>query len=322
MRHIDKSSFLDVLESTRRPFHKNYYAMYSSHLGGITTDPVLMLVPVDDHVVHRGDGVFETFKCVNGSIYNLKAHLDRMAKAITSLAYQVPFSQEEMTGIVIETIRAGGHRDSLVRILVSRGPGGFGVNPYECPVSELYVTASRLPPPFMEAHPAGARVVISAVPIKPAFFAEIKACNYLPNVLMKKEAIDAGMDFAAGFDEKGYLAEGATENFGIVTQDRRLLFPKLEHILRGTTMLRVAELAEAMVADGSLQGVGFEAIPRQAVMDASEILIVGTTPDVTAVIEFGGKVVGNSKPGPVQQSLARLLAGDIAGNTAILTPVF
>lgn len=322
MRHIGKTDFIEALESTRRDFQKNYFAMYSSQLGGIVTDPVLMQMPVDDHVVHRGDGIFETFKCVDGRIYNMGAHLDRLAGSVRNLAYNLTLPQAEIGRIVVDTIRAGGHRDCLVRILVSRGPGGFGVNPYECPHAQLYVIATALPPPFMKAHPGGARVVTSAVPIKPAFFAGIKACNYLPNVLMKKEAVDAGVDFAVGFDEAGCLAEGATENFGIVTRDARLLFPVLDRILAGTTMLRVAELAKALVGEGRLRGIEFAAIPRQQVLEAAEVLIVGTTPDVTAVVELDGKPVGNGKPGPVQQALSLLLCRDIAGNDRVLTPVF
>ena len=39
---------------------ENYLAFYSSRLGGITTDPALMVVPMDDHLVHRGHAVFDT----------------------------------------------------------------------------------------------------------------------------------------------------------------------------------------------------------------------------------------------------------------------
>ena len=39
---------------------KNYLAFYSSELGGIVTDPALMVVSVDDHLVHRGHAVFDT----------------------------------------------------------------------------------------------------------------------------------------------------------------------------------------------------------------------------------------------------------------------
>ena len=39
---------------------ENYLAFYSSRLGGITVDPALMVVPMDDHLVHRGHAVFDT----------------------------------------------------------------------------------------------------------------------------------------------------------------------------------------------------------------------------------------------------------------------
>lgn len=41
-----------------------------------------MLIPIDDHMVHRGDGVFEAFKCVDGNIYQLDAHIDRLKNSL------------------------------------------------------------------------------------------------------------------------------------------------------------------------------------------------------------------------------------------------
>ena len=38
----------------------NYFCFYSSQLGGIVTDPALMVLPFDDHMVHRGHGIFDT----------------------------------------------------------------------------------------------------------------------------------------------------------------------------------------------------------------------------------------------------------------------
>ena len=106
----------------------------------------------------------------------------------------------------------------------------------------------------MTAHPEGARVIKSRVPPKQSFFARLKSCNYLPNVLMTREAADAGADFAVAFDEQGFLTEGATENFGIVTSDGMLMVPRAVNILAGTTMLRVMELAEQLVTDGVFAG--------------------------------------------------------------------
>ncbi|MBM4144118.1 MAG: hypothetical protein FJ225_11090 [Lentisphaerae bacterium] len=322
MQHFDVKSFPEALAAMRKPYHDNYYAMYSSVFGGVVTDPVLMLVPADDHVVHRGDGIFETCKCVDGSIYNMAAHLRRLEESAARLAFALPWAAEEMSRLAVETVRAGGRRDCCVRIIVARGPGSFGVNPRECARPALYIIVYRLGPPFMTAHPGGARAVTSTVPPKPGFFASVKSCNYLPNAIMAMEAADAGADFALGYDERGCLAEGATENVGIVTPGRELVFPEPNRLLRGTTVMRVAELAAPLVRSGALAGVAFRDIPRAEAERAAELLIVGTTRDVVAVVEWDGRPVGNGKPGPVQQALNRLLTEEIRGNRALLTPVF
>ena len=66
--------FLKAMERLRenREQHKvkqQYLAMYSSVFGGITTDPAAMIVPIDDHMVHRGHGVFDTAAIVDGLVY-------------------------------------------------------------------------------------------------------------------------------------------------------------------------------------------------------------------------------------------------------------
>lgn len=209
----------------------------------------------------------------------------------------------------------------MIRVFVSRGPGGHSANPYECPVPLLMVLAIRLPPPFMQAHPEGARVGMSAVPNKEGMFAQVKSVNYLPNVLMKKQAVDAGVDFMLGFDKDGHMTELPTENFGIVTAARVLQVPRPDHILLGTTMLRVLELArEKLVPAGVLAGVEQADVPRSELEQAAEMLVFGTSPHVTAVTVFAGRPVGDGKPGPVWRELSRLFEEDLK-NPAMLTPV-
>jgi branched-chain amino acid aminotransferase len=320
--HFGSEDIQRWLPRLARPHHAQYFAMYSSVLDGIVTDPRLMLVPADDHMVHRGDGVFETVKCVNGSLYNLHAHLARLAHSAQALSLSPPLAEGDLADVLVQTIRAGGRPDCLVRILVSRGPGGLGVNPYECPRSALYVVVSELKKPFMAEHPQGARVRASRLPPKPAPFAGIKSVNYALNVLMKKEAVDGAVDFVVSFDERGGLAEGATENAGIVTRDRVLRVPRPDRILVGTTMTRVLELAASRVADGLLRRIEHADIPRDDVARAAEMLIFGTTPDVTAAVEFEGRAIADGKPGPVFRALSGLLLEDIRSNARLHTRVF
>ncbi len=304
-------------ERFRQPYQAAYYAMYSSLWEAIVTDPLLMVVPADDHVVHRGDGVFEAVKCVEGAIYNLGAHLDRLQASSDRLSLVWPCDRPAMIERIVATVRAGGRSSAMIRIFITRGPGGFSVNPYECPAPQLYCVVTALGRPFMEVHPGGARVRTSGLPAKAAFMATVKNCNYVPNMLMKKEAVDAGVDFVAGYDERGFLTEGATENIGIVTADRRLVFPRLGGILPGTTMLRVMELARNLVARGVLRAVETADLTRAEVISAAELLITGTTVNVTAGVEYDGRPVGAGVPGPVQKALDALLMDDMKTNPAV-----
>lgn len=322
MKHFSPEDWPQWAPMLRRPYHANYFAMYSSLYDGVVTDPLLMTLPIDDHMVHRGDGVFEAFKAVEGCIYNLKGHLDRLASSARGLSLTVPWSFAEMERIVVGTVRAGGRKECMIRVFVSRGPGGFGVNPYECPVSQLYVVVTALGTPFMQLHPEGARLKTSAVPAKTAEMANIKNCNYAPNVLMKKEAVDAKVDFTIGFDENGYLTEGSTENLGIVTRDGRLLFPHLDRVLAGTTMLRGMDLAKELIAKGMLKSVSFADITHADMLAAAEVLVAGTTINIASAVELDGKPIADGKPGSVAAALDGLLRRDMRENAALLTKVF
>ena len=308
--------------SFTKPYHQNYFAMYSSVLGGVVTHPFLMTVPLDDHMVHRGDGIFEVFKCVDGRIYNLQRHLERLERSARAIYLQLPVGLEEMTRIVVETVRLTGQRDALIRLFVSRGPGGFTTDPYECPASQLYVMVGRLngyPDAF---YSDGVRAKSSSVPVKKSYFANIKSCNYLPNVLMKKEAVDNQVEFTVSVDENGFLGEGSTENVGVVTRDGRLKLPRFSRILQGTTVMRATELAEALVAAGTLQDVVFEDITLTEAYSSAEMLLFGTTFDILPVVAFDRHPIGNGTPGPVFRGLRERLRWDMYKNPAAQTPVF
>jgi branched-chain amino acid aminotransferase len=322
LAHLGLEDCQRLAEDLVKPYHQNYLAMYSSVLGGVVTDPFLMTIPVDDHMVHRGDGIFEAFKCVNGNIYNLTAHLERLERSARAVFLTLPASLEHITDLVIGTIRIAGTRDCLIRLFVSRGPGGFTTNPYECPSSQIYIVACNPSVYPEEQSTEGVFIKSSSIPVKKSYFATIKSCNYLPNVLMKKEAVDAGVQYTVSIDENGFLGEGSTENIGLVTPDRTLKFPRFARILKGTTVTRVAELAESLVANGKLEQVVFEDITLNEAYSGAEILLFGTTFDILPAVIFDGHAIGSGRPGGIYQLLLELLTRDIENNSALHTPVF
>jgi branched-subunit amino acid aminotransferase/4-amino-4-deoxychorismate lyase len=322
LRHFTLEDCQSLAGAFFRPYHKDYYAMYSSVLGGVVTHPFLMTVPVDDHMVHRGDGVFETVKCVNGSVYALDRHLDRLERSARALYLPLRMSRAEIRDIVRETVRIGGRRDCLIRLLASRGPGGFTVNPYECPDSQMYLVVSQLHVPTEEEYAGGMSLKSSGVPPKKPYFATVKSCNYLQNVLMKKEAVDAGVDYTVALDEQGFMAEGASENMAIITKDRMLKLPSFARILKGTTVSRALEMAEEPEAHKVIRGISFGDITLGEAYSGEEILIFGTSFNVLAAVRFDGQPIGSGKPGPGFQFFHERFKQDVDSNTAMLTPVF
>src|SRR5689334_15866831 len=78
------------LQALRTQQPVKYWAFYSSQLGGIVTDPALMIVPFDDHMVHRGHGIFDTAAIEAGKIYDLEAHLDRFIRSAHNSKLKLP----------------------------------------------------------------------------------------------------------------------------------------------------------------------------------------------------------------------------------------
>lgn len=311
---------VDRLLSMRKPHFSDYLAMYSSWYGGIVTDPALMTVPVDDHIVHRGDGVFEVFKCTDWNIYALDRHLDRMQSSMDAFFLEPPVSREQMIEIIRETIRAANRGTCLVRLFVSRGPGSFSASPYDTVGSQLYVVVLAREPADPETYRDGVKLVTSGIPVKFDYFANMKNCNYLPNVMMKKEAADLGSDFSVSVDENGFLAEGSTENIGIVSKGGELLVPRFSHILRGITVSRAMELAQGLTG-AELTGVRQTDITPEEASNAAEIIIFGTFFNILSAVEYDGHRVGDGRPGHIAKRLLELMREDETKNPEMLTPV-
>lgn len=279
------------------------------------------MIPVDDHLVHRGDGGFDFMRCVNGKLYQLDEHLQRLERTARGISLDLPPEYDHVRELIEATVVAGGERDCLIRVTLSRGPGSFSANPYDCPVSQLYINVIRFKPLSSDLYQHGVTLITSKLPIKTAFFANIKSCNYLPNALMKKEAIDAGALYAVALDERGFLAEGSTENIGVVGQDGVLKFPHFERTLSGITANRVVQLAKGLISEGVVKDVIFSDIPPEAAYDAGEVFLTGTSLNILPVVQYDNRRIGTGAPGPVYAALTDLLLKDMTQNHAVLTNI-
>ena len=321
LRLISKESFFSSLQPKSRPWQKNYLAMYSSQWKGFVKDPDLMTVPVDDHVVHRGDGVFDVMRCLGGNIYQLEAHLHRLEHSAKAISLDLPADYAEIREIIKTLIREGGEEECNIRVVISRGPGSFSTNPFDCPSSLLVVIVVRFHKLPEKDYTEGIPIITSKVPFKQAFFATIKSCNYLPNVLMKMEAIKGGCKYSIGLDDDDFIAEGSTESIGIVSHDRILKFPSFDKTLPSITVKRIFELAEALRNEGIIEDIQFAKISLEEAYGSSEVMLMGTSINVVPVVSFDGQSIGGGFPGQVSKKLSQLLWVDMTENGELLTPL-
>ena len=309
---LSRQEMLDRILALPRAGEDGVLAFYEHRLGGICRDARLMLMPMDDHLAHRSDGVFETIRYSRGRLYRPDKHLERLQRSAAGIGLTLPVMSENLLEIILQTVAAGQEPEGMVRVLVGRGPGGFGIDPAECPAPSLYVVAYRHPTMPDAWYAAGLKGVRTSVPAKQGATAQIKAANYLPNVLMMLDAQAQGADVPFCYDADGFLAESATAALCLVDAAGTLLVPQSGGALPSTTVRRAVELLEGRVPHRQ------EPITEADVRQAAEILMLGTGPDCVAVTSYGGLSVGAGVEGPLCKELRRLIVEDaVASGTPI-----
>ena len=302
---------LEALRGVRSRQPVKYSAFYSSQLGGIVTDAALMVVPFDDHIVHRGHGIFDTAAIVAGKIYDLEAHLDRFLLSAERSKLRLPGSRAEMTDIIVQTAAASGRRDGSIRYWLSSGPGSLELTPARGAEPGFFVMIFAGLSYPERWYTEGLRVMTTTYPIKAPLYAITKATNYLPNVLMQMEAKEKGFDNGIFVDEDGNLGESSNMNVAFVTRENVLVHPKFDHILSGCTSLRLLELARAHQDRARVAGVEVRDISVAEARTCREMLLLGSSIKVAPVIQWDDQVIGDGKPGPVSGALLQLLEEDM-----------
>lgn len=311
LRILSADAVVAQLTALRGRQPVTYSAFYSSQLDGIVTDPALMVIPFDDHMVHRGHGIFDTAGLVAGRIYDLEAHLDRFLLSAERSRLRLPGSRAEMRDIILRTTAASGRRDGAIRYWLSSGPGSLELSPAAGSEPGFFVMVFAGLSYPERWYTQGLRVMTTSYPIKPPLYAVTKSTNYLPNVLMQMEAKEAGYDNGVFIDEHGYVGESSNMNVAFVTEDGALKHPKFDSILTGCTSLRVLELARQLLGEGLLTDVRVADIPVKAARASREMLLLGSSVLVAPVVQWDDQPIGDGRPGPIVSALRRLLDEDM-----------
>lgn len=259
-------------------------------------------ISVFDHGLLYGDGVFEGIRAYNGRVFKLKEHIDRLFYSAKAILLTIPMTHEEVTRAVVESCRRNGIRDGYIRLVVTRGVGGLGLNPNRCKTPSVIVIADKIQLYPVELYERGLDII--TVPtvrnLHSAVNPAIKSLNYLNNILAKIEANNAGCEEAIMLNAEGYVAECTGDNLFIVKGKDLITPPLYAGALYGITRGVVMEMARA-------QGltVSETNLTRYDVFNADECFLTGTGAELIPVVKVDGRQIGAGQPGPATRALVQ-----------------
>jgi len=259
-------------------------------------------ISVFDHGLLYGDGVFEGIRVYNRRIFELQAHIKRLYESARAIRLDVSMSKDELINAVKETAEANGVIDGYIRLVVTRGVGTLGLNPFVCEDGRLFIIADNIQLYPEELYEKGMKV-ISATTIRNhplALSPQVKSLNYLNNILAKIEALDNNVPEAIMYNHEGYVAEATGDNVFIVRNGVIYTPPVEAGALEGITRAVVIKLAK----QENLEVVE-KNLTKVDLYVCDEFFLTGTAAEVIGVIEIDGRVIGDGKPGPVTKILRR-----------------
>jgi branched-chain amino acid aminotransferase len=257
-------------------------------------------ISVFDHGLLYGDGVFEGIRAYNGRVFTLEEHVDRLYDSAKAISLDIPLSRQGMIKAVVRTCRENNIKDGYIRLLVTRGVGTLGLNPFLCKRAQIIIIAAAIQLYPKELYQQGLELVTVGTMrnMQEAVNPRIKSLNYLNNVLAKVEAINAGVMECIMLNPQGYVAEASGDNVFIVRDGSVITPPCWCGSLEGVTRNVVMNLARQEGHE-----VREEVLARYDLYTADEVFLTGTAAEIIGVIKLDNRTIGNGRPGKITRKL-------------------
>lgn len=257
-------------------------------------------ISVFDHGLLYGDGVFEGMRIYSGKVFRLQEHLVRLWESALAIHLEMPISIEQLTDDVKATVAKNGLDDGYIRLIVTRGAGPLGIDPYPCRNPQVIIIVDSItlyPDTFYEN--GLDLVTASTIRNHPAALSpRVKSLNYLNNVLAKMEGLRADCKEALMLNHKGEVAECTGDNLFVVKNGCVNTPPIDAGILEGITRNAVLELA----AEAGIETTEMP-MTRHDIYTADECFLTGSAAEVIPAVRLDGRDIGDGKPGPITKQL-------------------
>ena len=244
------------------------------------------LISVNDRGFLLGDGLFETLRVAGGRPFRFAQHLERLERGAEFLKIKLPFTPQEMEHLAGQLIERNQMPESVLRLTLTRGPGGRGYAPGAESRPTLAMTLHPLPPP---ANPAGWKLVTSSFRIPAGDpLAAFKTTSKIRHVMARAEAVEKGADEALLLNTDGEVAETAGGNIFWIGGETVCTAPTACGILPGVTRAVVLEICRSL---GLL--VSERVIKPEELKKSSGIFVTQSAMGIVPVMMFDGASIAS-----------------------------
>ncbi len=269
-------------------------------LDGEIIDQAEAKISVFDHGLLYGDGIFEGIRMYNGRVFRLEQHIKRLFSSAKSILLKLPWTEQEVIQATVDTIKANHLTEGYVRLVITRGVGGLGLNPYLCPKPSMFIIAANIQLYADESYENGLELITCATrrPTPASLSPQVKSLNYLNNVMAKIECIQAGVMEGIMLNEQGYVAECTGDNVFIVRDGVVHTPPVSDGSLDGITREVIFDLCKS-------EGIEIRetTMTRHDIFIADEAFLTGTAAEVIPFVKLDQREIGNGTPGKISKQL-------------------
>jgi branched-chain amino acid aminotransferase len=258
-------------------------------------------VSIMTHAFMYGTATFEGIRAYwneeQGKLYGLKLreHVERLRQSCRILLMQDVPSVDELTGLIVETVRRNGFREDVyIRPSFYKSTKAIGVRLHHLE-NQLYIIT--LPFGNYIDTEAGVRVMSSswrrnadeALPARGKIVG-----GYVNMAFQKSEAELNGFDEAVVLTADGHVNEASAANLFMIRDGVAVTPPVTDDILEGVTRKAIFELLGTEKIP-----VEVRSIDRSELYIADEMFLCGTGVQISPVIEIDHRPVGSGQIGPI-----------------------
>ncbi|AFS81899.1 branched-chain amino acid transaminase [Candidatus Nitrosopumilus sediminis] len=287
------------------------------------------LVPFKDakvhvltHALHYSTSIFEGIRCYDtpkgSAIFRLPEHVDRFFKSAKLYSMKMQFSKKVISDAIVQTVKAGGLKESYIRPLAYYGYGTMGLTPT---TNKVDVSISCWEWKMGESKAgkfSGAKCKVSSwtkIDSRSQPMQAKAASNYANAALARMEALENGYDEAIMLNYHGKVAEGSAENIFIIKDDIIQTPPLSAGGLEGITRDSIIQMIEengGFVIERDLE--------RDDLYNADEIFMTGTAAEVKSVTQVDKVKIGNGKMGSITKALQKSFTDVVMGKDERFLP--